>query len=50
MTLAIAKPKTFISFKRQCSARSFSASQRRTCLLPGFGFSVSLVLFCRYLT
>jgi len=33
---AIVKPKNFLYIKRQCSARSLSISQRRTCFLPYF--------------
>jgi len=46
MMSAIVMPKNFLSIPRQCSARSFSASQGRTCFLSSFAFTVSLELFC----
>ena len=42
--------KNFFSIKRQCSARSLSASQRRTCFIPSFVFTLSFELFCCSLT
>jgi len=49
MTADIVRPKNSLSSKREYSARSFSASQWRTCFLHSFVVIASLELFYRSL-